>query len=79
MSMFQQLTCGELAVNKVPIVAGTAATQAAIYAERAAISQMGALDADPIGTLYIGAGVVYQRVAKAGAAADWYKVTMTNA
>lgn len=79
MAQFEQLTAGEMILGGVKVVGGTCSTQATIYAERAAIMTMGALDADPIGTLYIGAGVVYQRVAKAGAAADWYKVTMTNA
>jgi hypothetical protein len=85
MAQFEQLGVGELTVGNgyAKIIAGAKVTQATVYAERAAVSQMGALDADPIGTMYIGnngsTSVIYLRVAKAGAAADWYLVTTSNA
>ncbi len=77
---FEELSVGEI-VSKSGrrIIFGDKSTQATIYAERAAVSRMGVLDGDPIGSVYIGAGVLYHRVAKAGAAADWYKMTSTNA
>jgi len=81
---FEQLTAGTINLNgKVNIIAGAKVTQATIYAERAAVAQNGTVDGDPIGSVYIGTdgstAVMYIRVAKAGAAADWYKVTATNA
>lgn len=80
MAQFEELTVGEIVGDGgIRIIIGSKATQATVYAERAAISRMGVLDADPIGSVYIGAGVLYHRVAKAGAAADWYKMTSTNA
>jgi hypothetical protein len=65
--------CQVLTASGAKIFTGTAANGDAVYAE------VGTYDA--IGSIYLNAtnGYIYIQVANAGAAADWYKVTASDA
>lgn len=89
MAFFVELPVGVLTVcdlggtgGKIKVYTGVAANRAAV---RALVDTAQLHQAAPIGSIFVaksaaGAFVaVYVKVAAAGADADWYKVTATNA
>jgi hypothetical protein len=79
MAQFERATVGKLVVttkdDSAMVLSGAKTTRATVLAE----TENG-IDNPKIGSLYLSAaGKVYVRVAAAGAAADWEKVTTTAA
>jgi hypothetical protein len=75
MAMFQQLSCGELAITgagrAVKVFTGSSVTRAAVLAEVG--------NSPARGSVYISTDRSYNKVAEAGTATDWEKVTTSAA
>jgi hypothetical protein len=76
MSQFEKLTAGRVWLNdtNTQIIQGTNVTRATVLAEtEVGIAKPG------LGSLYLSSDRAYLRVAEAGAAADWEKITTSAA